>query len=283
MWPTAIDVTRLAYVTPTAPRARNAPKLLLPLPTVADGVAWEVAAERGPDAVPVVGRVDTADDLRAALTTLIVARSRPLARVNLGYGTRPLDEILDEIAWWVELPVCGFFFDLAPSSPYQVGPVARAIRAARRDGLGLFVLNAGTVVDPIYRELPATICTFEGTWAQYRSRPAETFAPGDGHLVLEVPPGDLPLAHALTLARGAGLFVATTESSIFDDARDEDAPGDVLDDAIRNDHDEPVGDEDEREEGAPPPHPRQRMATGSRYRNRPSRWERPGIPSRTTR
>jgi hypothetical protein len=204
--------------------------------------------------VPVVDAVGDVDDLRAGLTRLIVARSRPLARVSLAYGTRTLTDVLDEIAWWAALPVCGFFFDHAPTSPYQVGPLARAIRVARRAGLGDFVLNPGIAVDPMYRDLPATICTFEGTWTQYRGRAADSFVAGDGQLVLDVPHADLPLARATTLARGAGLFLASSAASLFP---------------------EPV---------SPPPEsdaaPRQR--TGG-LRNRPSRWDKPRVTARTPR
>jgi len=250
-------------VTPTTPPARKLPRYLAPLPTppVVDPGAWVLAAARGRGAVPVVDAVGEVDDLRAGLTRLIVARCRPLARVSLGYGTRTVIDILDEIAWWAALPVCGFFFDHAPTSPYQVGPVARAIRVARRAGLGDFVLNPGIAVDSLYRELPATICTFEGTWTQYRGRAADSFVAGDGHLVLDVPHADLPLARAMTLARGAGLFLATDAASLFHD------PVSV-----------PPGSEQESDAA-----PRQRTGNGPGYRNRPSRWDRPGVIARTTR
>jgi len=246
------------YVTPTPATARNVPRYLAPLPTppVADPGAWALAAARGRGAVPVVDAVGDVEDLRAGLTRLIVARSRPLARISLGYGTRALLDIIDEITWWTGLPVCGYFFDHAPTSPYQVGPLTRAIRVARRAGLGDFVLNPGMAVDPIYRGLPATICTFEGTWAQYQARPAESFAPGDGHLVLDVPHAELPLARAMTLARGAGLFLATGATALFDES---------------------AAEFSEPEATAPP---RQRAGQGPGYRNRPSRWERPGVTAR---
>jgi Spherulation-specific family 4 len=246
-------------VSSTAPPASNLPRSLAPLPTppVVDPVAWALAAAGGRRLVPVVDAVGDLDDLRAGLTRLIVARSRPLARISLGYGTRTLIDIRDEIAWWAALPVCGFFFDHAPTSPYQVGPLAQAIRVARRARLGDFVLNPGIPVDPIYRDLPATICTFEGTWTQYRGRPADSFVPGDGHLVLDVPESDLSLARSMALARGAGLFLATGATSLFTDPV-----------VLVTDPDEVTA-------------PRQRTGNGPGYRNRPSRWDRPGLTART--
>ncbi len=96
--------------------------------------------------------------------------------------------------------------------------IDRAVRAARRAGLNVVVLNPGVPVDPVYRRLDATICTFEGTWAEYlagHGRPggagglADGCRPGDGHLVYAVPTADLAAARALLAARRAGLVLVT--------------------------------------------------------------------------
>jgi hypothetical protein len=164
-----------------------------------------------------VAVISTPDGPNASLADgvrrLVHAGTDPLGRISLAFATRPLPDLLDEIKRWAALPIRGFFFDHAPSGPYQIGPVAQAVRTARRLGCPTIVLNAGTLVDPIYRSLPATICTFEGSWRQYLSRPPS--GTGDGHLVVDVPVGELPTARALVLARNASLFLVTDRAAIF--------------------------------------------------------------------
>jgi hypothetical protein len=173
---------------------------------------WAEAAARGAGAVAVMPT--PADP--AAVGRLAAAGASPLGRVSLGYATRPLPDVFAEITEWSGLPVQGIFFDHAPAGPYQVGPVVQSVRAARRAGLTTIVLNAGIAVDPIYRGLGATICTFEDTWIEYLKRAGEPFAPGDGHLVLEVPEEELAVARAMVLARGANLSLVTQRTGAFD-------------------------------------------------------------------
>jgi hypothetical protein len=109
------------------------------------------------------------------------------------------------------LPVAGIFLDHAPAGPFQLGPVVHAVRAARRAGLRTVVLNPGVAVDPVYRRVEATICTFDGSWREYVALPAGRCQPGDGHLVYGVP--DLAAARELALARGAGLLLATQQAT----------------------------------------------------------------------
>jgi hypothetical protein len=141
---------------------------------------------------------------------LVAAGARPLGHVSLAFATRPLAAILDEISHWAVLPVIGVFFDHAPAGPYHLGPVVRAVRTARRYGLDPVVLNPGVPVDPTYRGIEATICTFEGTWTEYTAWSAdEEFAPGDGHLVFDVPRAQWQAARALSASRRAGLVRVT--------------------------------------------------------------------------
>ena len=133
----------------------------------------------------------------------------PLGHVSLGYATRPLGDVLAEITHWAALPVRGVFLDHAPAGPYQVGPVVHAVRAARRSGLATVVLNPGIPVDPSYRRLEATICTFEGSWSAYLAWSGEGAVAGDGHLVFDVPRHEWEAARALIAARHAGLFLIT--------------------------------------------------------------------------
>jgi spherulation-specific family 4 protein len=188
--------------------------MLIPLPDpFDDSGAWSRAAVLGEAAVPIVIR--PAAGLRTCLERLITCSATPIGLVSLDYGTRAPAEVADEVRAWAALPVRGIFFDHAPASPYLVGPVMRAVKAARGAGLPTIVLNAGVPVDPIYRELEATICTFEGSWAEYLRRPSSAFAPGDGHVVIDVPTGELPVARAMVFARHAGLALTTDRAEAW--------------------------------------------------------------------
>lgn len=132
-----------------------------------------------------------------------------LGRVDLDLGTRPLADVLTDIDAWTALGVAGIFLDRAPINRYAVGPVALAVRVARRRGLHRIVLNPGMPTDPLYRDLEVRICTFEGTWAAYQRWNGEGARPGDGHLVHGVPTALLTAARHLLARRGAGFGVAT--------------------------------------------------------------------------
>src|SRR5215472_7556529 len=153
---------------------------------------------------------DTAE-LVAGLTRLSAAGVPALGHVSLGYAVRSPAEVYAEIAGWSVLPVTGIFLDHAPSGPFQLGPVVHAVRSARRAGLRPVVLNPGVAVDPVYRRVEATICTFDGSWLEYVALPAGRCQPGDGHLVFGVP--DLAAARELAAARRAGLLLATRQTT----------------------------------------------------------------------
>jgi hypothetical protein len=153
--------------------------------------------------------------LRAGLDRMRAGGASPLAHVSLGYATRPVGEVAEEIAYWARYPFVGVFLDHAPSGPYQVGPVVAAVRAAQRNGLGWPVLNAGVPVDPAYRRLEVTVCTFEGSWSDYLLWPAEECLPGDGHLVFDVPAGQLGVARGLAQARRAGLALVSARTTAY--------------------------------------------------------------------
>lgn len=145
----------------------------------------------------------------AAMSRLAGAGVRLLGRVDLAYGTRPLRDLIADADRWAGYPVHGVYLDRAPATPYAVGTVARAVKAARRAGLAEVVLNPGVVPDPIYRGLHLPMCVFDGTWLEYQHWSAEGARPGDGHLVHDVPPWDLDRAAQLQLERGAGFGVVT--------------------------------------------------------------------------
>lgn len=132
-----------------------------------------------------------------------------LGQVDLDHAGRSLADVLADIDRWAEHPVAGIFFDRAPGNPFSVGAVALALRVARRRGLHRLVLNPGAPTHPLYRDLGVAICTFEGPWLHYQRWSPEGTAPGDGHLVHDVPTAQLPLARHLLAWRGAGFGVAT--------------------------------------------------------------------------
>jgi hypothetical protein len=205
-------------VTQTIPAAT--PQTLLPLHASPqdDPLAWAEAAALGAGGVAVInlsGNALAGSDpgararLAEGIDRLVAAGVEPLGQVSLGYATRPVVDLVGEITGWAVLPVVGIFLDHAPAGPFQIGPVALAARIARRAGLHRLVLNPGVPVDPMYRRLDLTICTFEGPWNEYRERSGEDTQAGDGHLVYRVPPREWDLARRLIAQRGAGLALVS--------------------------------------------------------------------------
>jgi hypothetical protein len=212
--------TRVAQPRPGTPRMparrtenprpappRNAPPRTNSRWTTEPADAGRTGAD-GPDAEPWTA-------LAEGIARLTGAGVQPLGHVTLGYATRPLVDVLGDIARWAVLPVVGIFLDNAPAGPFQVGPVVHSVRAARRAGLTTVVVNPGVPVDPIYRRLEATICTFEGSWGEYVEWTAEGTEPGDGHIVYGVPPYEWGVAWALIGARRAGLVLVTDRTTPY--------------------------------------------------------------------
>jgi hypothetical protein len=203
-----------------------APATIIPLdagPTD-DPSGWARATARGPERLAVLRLPEpdldgshparwtrTAD----AVVSLLIAGARPLGHISLGYAARDIAAVAADLDRWAALPVMGIFFDHAPAGTYHIGPVALAVRMARRIGLETVVLNPGVPVDPVYRRLDATFCTFEGSWRDYQDRPAADNEPGDGHLVYDTPRADWDAARALATARGAGLLLVTDAAQVI--------------------------------------------------------------------
>jgi hypothetical protein len=207
-------------MTPGPPPTWSRTILPLFVPPAADPAAWDAVAATGGELTAVV-RPDGHDtDGGAVLARLAISGVPVLGYVDLGWAARPVADLLDEVTRWVDEPVAGVFLDHAPTSPFSVGPVALAIRVARRAGLESVVLNPGVPTDPLYRTLPATICSFEGSWLEYQRWSAEGSEPGDVHLVHSVPAGEHAAARDLLDRRGAaaGLVTDRTPPSPYTDA-----------------------------------------------------------------
>jgi Spherulation-specific family 4 len=133
-----------------------------------------------------------------------------LGLVRLDYGVRAMAQVRADIAGWASLPVVGVFLDEAPAGPFQLGPAVVATRAARHRGLATVVLNPGVPVDPAYRQLDATVCSFAGSWRAYRAWDGHGSRPGDGHLVHDVPQAEAEQAWDLITRRRAGLAMVSS-------------------------------------------------------------------------
>jgi hypothetical protein len=204
-------------VTPSAPEPRSLVTLTA-IPAL-DAAAWDAACALGAGGVPIIDvhPADATDegDLRAGVERINAAGGEPLGYVSLEYATRPVADVLAEIRRWAAVPLAGLFLDHAPSGPFQIGPVVQAVRRARRRGLATIVINAGAPVDPVYRRLEATLCTFEGSWTEYQAWSGDRSRAGDGHLVVGVPAHEVGAARRLAATRRAGLVSIRVRTTVY--------------------------------------------------------------------
>src|SRR4051794_2621527 len=189
----------------------GAPALLLPLCTDPDDDpgTWSAAALTAATlAATVVVRLPvggSGPSLGPAVARLVRSGCDVLGYVSLAFATRPVTELADEIARWARLGATGVFLDHAPAGPSHLGTLRLAHRASVRAGLRRVVFNTAGPADPHCRDLDATICTFEGSWGDYRRWDGYGSLRGDGHLVYGVPPEERGKALTLMRRRGAGL------------------------------------------------------------------------------
>ena len=139
------------------------PVLSLFADPLADPARWDAALEYPGPLIVVVDVAHGPGSGRHPLYTQAIGRLAQAGRTVLGYldlalGTRPPSEVRREVGRWSGYQVDGIFFDQMPVSPFSIGPVAMAVRAARRAGLGPLVLKPIGHPDPLYRVLDATIC-----------------------------------------------------------------------------------------------------------------------------
>jgi hypothetical protein len=149
-----------------------------------------------------------------ATQRLVRAGAGLIGYVDLAFGARAIEQVKAELGRWAGYPIRGIFFDQAPTSPYSIGPVATAVRAARRIGFDTLLVNPGRPTDSIYRGLGTVLCTFEGPWEEYERGTVEGVRPGDAHLVHSVPADQVAMAHELMRGRGARFGLATSEPSL---------------------------------------------------------------------
>ncbi len=149
-----------------------------------------------------------------ATQRLVRAGATVIGYVDLAFGSRPAEQIRAELGRWAGYPVRGIFFDQAPTSPYSIGPVATAVRGARRIGFDTLLVNPGRPTDSIYRGLGAVLCTFQGPWDEYLVGTVEGVRHGDAHLVHSVPYAQIKYAHELMRGRGARFGLATNEPAL---------------------------------------------------------------------
>ena len=172
----------------------------------ADPAAWRAVATAG-DRLTVVVQPPGDPEHAEGVATLAAAGVTVLGYVDARYATGALPDLLDDVTRWAWQPVRGVWLDHCPTSPFSLGPVALATRVARRAGLGHVVLNPGVPTDPLYRELGAPVCTFEGSWRDYRRWSGDGSRRGDLHLVHSVPVEELAAARDLMARREAGGLV----------------------------------------------------------------------------
>jgi hypothetical protein len=171
-------------------------RTLLPLYVhpVDDPAAWTAVSRAAADVTVIVNIHDGPgawpDPVYAGVTESLRAAGVPmLGYVDLDYGERDRDAIWRDLRIWRRYPVCGVFFDQAPSGPERAPGVGVVVSAARRSGLSTVVLNPGTRPHRYYAGFADTICTFEGPWDSYARRPAEPDWPHAAHLVYGAPAG----------------------------------------------------------------------------------------------
>jgi hypothetical protein len=177
-----------------------------------DPTAWRAAAAAAEGLTVVVRDPDGDPVVAAAMAELSGAGAVTLGYVTLSFATRRAAELLDEVRGWAGRPADGVFLDQVPTSPFSIGPVAIAARAARRAGLRV-VLNPGAATDRVYRELRMPMCSFEGPWWEYQRWRGIGSSPGDGHLVHSVPRDSHAAAWALLRERQAGFGLVTDRTA----------------------------------------------------------------------
>jgi hypothetical protein len=175
---------------------------------------WDVLGRLGDGVTVAVSVADGPGSGRDPVYTQAMIRladtgARIIGYVSAANAVRPVADVIDDINRWAGYPVTGIFLDHTPVSPFAIGPVAIAVQTAQRAGLDHIVLNPGAPPDPTYRDLDVGICSFDGSWREYRRWSGAGGRLGDGHLVHAVPPWDFEEAMAALAERGAGFGLVT--------------------------------------------------------------------------
>jgi spherulation-specific family 4 protein len=99
------------------------------------------------------------------------ATTRLLGYVPVGFGARPVTEIITDIrAWRDRYGITGIMLDETPSRPRNGHWDVSILPLLRASGADVIVANPGTIpCDELLNAADLT-CTFEGSWADYQVR-----------------------------------------------------------------------------------------------------------------
>jgi hypothetical protein len=179
-----------------------------------DPEAWRRLAETTPRPSFVVANVHDGpgkpDDPWYPEALALLRGLRVLGYVDLAYGERSLEDVLQDVQdWQRRYRVGGVMFDRCPSDAASTERLSAYVAGARRAGAGFVVGNPGVVPALGHLALMDVTCVFEGTAEQYagfRPPPALARLPRSRiwHLVHTCPPDEVAEVTARAARLGAG-------------------------------------------------------------------------------
>ena len=203
--------------------ARHAVRLVIPayFHPQDDPAGWRTLAELGPQLAAAIMNPDSGpgaevdERYHAPVEAVLQAGGRIIGYVDTGYGRRPPEDVLRDVAAYRDwYGLTGVFLDQAASGPEQLGYYRQLAEASRAAGLRFVALNPGVIPDRRYAEIADLLVTFEGPWSAYHGHRAaawmaERSAASFGNLVHGAPPGALGPVAREAPARHAGAVYAT--------------------------------------------------------------------------
>lgn len=181
LWLSLLILTGL-LVGCAAPTATPSLRLLIPLyscPSDEGGGIWRQVEQAGQE-IPVTiiwGIICPEDDYTAALNRLGAAGVQRLAYIATHDSARPASEIRDEIAFYAQYPIEGFFFDEVSHAAGRADYNAALIESARRIQPNAFiVLNTSYAPPRFVKETAAdVVIVLENDHADWMSFDAEAY------------------------------------------------------------------------------------------------------------
>jgi hypothetical protein len=148
-------------------------------------------------------------ELRATAPGLAV-----LGYVDLDYGTRTVEDVLDDAeVWRRRYGVNGVMLDRFPSEGPDDAGSARALEAVSRlraAGISQIAGNPGTVPDPATAEALDVVCEFEGTGSDYAALSGTSSSrPGRWHLVHDCTRAEFVGVHEKAAGLGVDYLLVT--------------------------------------------------------------------------